>query len=57
MKIQKHIDNAIKEIKMVEEWMADDYDKELKFWLKSMYNQGYIAGLDWSIKNHEKHVK
>ena len=57
MKIQKHIDNALKEIKMVEEWMAEDYDKELKFWLKHMYQQGYIAGLQWSLDNKLKNEK
>ena len=57
MKIQKHIDNALKEIKMVEEWMAEDYDNELKFWLKHMYQQGYIAGLQWSLDNKLKNEK
>ena len=54
MKIQKHIDNAIKEIEFVNEWGIEENDKELRFWLKHMYQQGYIAGLEWSLKKQLK---
>lgn len=45
----KEIDHAIKyESKAMQ-------DIKIKFWLKRMFQEGQIAGLNWSIELRKKH--
>ena len=55
MKINKHIERAIKEINFAIEWETKEkQDLEIDFWLQQMYLQGRIDAFKESIEIHNK---
>ena len=55
MKINKHIERAIKEINNAIEWETQEkQDAEIAFWLKQMYLQGRIEAFKEALEIHKK---
>ena len=52
--MNKLINEALRNIKEWRELKLDNGDHNLKYWLTHLYRQGYIAGLEFTLKNHAK---
>ena len=55
--MNKLIKEALKDIETCAS--TDDRGEEvyIKYWLRRLYQEGYIDGLEWTIENNKKHGK
>lgn len=53
--MNKQIDEAIKDIESFLKEFPDDAERIERYWLRRLFQKGYIAGLEWTIENRKKH--